>query len=460
MIAVHDRRRDAHRRGRGRGRLRDALGVVPPPGCRRRSANRGRSARRSGLALRAHARAVSGRGRAPRGSASARRRCVAALERLGRERPRARGRVSRRDGRAASGATPRCCARSSAKASRGCGRRSSRSSPPRSRACSCDWQGVVAPARGRRRAARRGAAARGRAARRPRCSKPNPARAHPRLPRVATSTCCARRARWCGAGSSRSARPTAGSRSTCRIAQRSARAAAGPRRGRARRRACASCSSSAARCSSPTSALADRRLRRRPAAGAVGSGLGGRGDERHARAAALARCGVERASAASGVRRGAPSAAPARAAGKRGPLVAARAPGRGLARTDRAPSARRRSPARCSIATACSRARRCTPRASRAASPASTRCSRRWRSQGKVRRGYFVAGLGATQFALPGAEDRLRALRRAVGRGRAGGPRGDRSREPVRRRAAVARRFAPASVRRARARSAPRVHWS
>jgi ATP-dependent Lhr-like helicase len=28
-----------------------------------------------------------------------------------------------------------------------------------------------------------------------------------------------------------------------------------------------------------------------------------------------------------------------------------------------------------------------------------------------VRRGYFVAGLGATQFALPGADDRLRAVR-------------------------------------------------
>ena len=30
---------------------------------------------------------------------------------------------------------------------------------------------------------------------------------------------------------------------------------------------------------------------------------------------------------------------------------------------------------------------------------------------GRVRRGYFVAGLGATQFALPGADDRLRAQR-------------------------------------------------
>jgi len=31
--------------------------------------------------------------------------------------------------------------------------------------------------------------------------------------------------------------------------------------------------------------------------------------------------------------------------------------------------------------------------------------------RGRVRRGYFVAGLGATQFALPGADERLRALR-------------------------------------------------
>ena len=30
---------------------------------------------------------------------------------------------------------------------------------------------------------------------------------------------------------------------------------------------------------------------------------------------------------------------------------------------------------------------------------------------GRIRRGYFVSGLGATQFALPGAEDRLRSLR-------------------------------------------------
>ena len=40
---------------------------------------------------------------------------------------------------------------------------------------------------------------------------------------------------------------------------------------------------------------------------------------------------------------------------------------------------------------------------------------------GKVRRGYFVAGLGAAQFALPGAVDRLRALRDPSFDGRAEG---------------------------------------
>jgi ATP-dependent Lhr-like helicase len=34
--------------------------------------------------------------------------------------------------------------------------------------------------------------------------------------------------------------------------------------------------------------------------------------------------------------------------------------------------------------------------------------------RGTVRRGYFVAGLGAAQFALPGAVDRLRSLREAA----------------------------------------------
>jgi ATP-dependent helicase Lhr and Lhr-like helicase len=37
---------------------------------------------------------------------------------------------------------------------------------------------------------------------------------------------------------------------------------------------------------------------------------------------------------------------------------------------------------------------------------------------GRVRRGYFVAGLGATQFALPGADDRLRSVREPSPEGR------------------------------------------
>ena len=51
--------------------------------------------------------------------------------------------------------------------------------------------------------------------------------------------------------------------------------------------------------------------------------------------------------------------------------------------------------------------------------------------RGQVRRGYFVAGLGAAQFAVPGAVDRLR--------GRAGGRAGRRRGEPARR----ARRHRP-----------------
>ena len=81
--------------------------------------------------------------------------------------------------------------------------------------------------------------------------------------------------------------------------------------------------------------------------------------------------------------------------------------------------------------------------------------------RGEVRRGYFVAGLGAAQFALPGAVDRLRSFRdprrgrrrpdgRGAGRHRSG--------PAVRRRAAVARarRGRPARAPRGRARRAGR----
>ncbi len=52
--------------------------------------------------------------------------------------------------------------------------------------------------------------------------------------------------------------------------------------------------------------------------------------------------------------------------------------------------------------------------------------------RGQVRRGYFVAGLGAAQFALPGAVDRLRDERRSTDGGDGAGGRGDEERrQPI-----------------------------
>ena len=51
---------------------------------------------------------------------------------------------------------------------------------------------------------------------------------------------------------------------------------------------------------------------------------------------------------------------------------------------------------------------------------------------GRIRRGYFVAGLGATQFALPGALDLLRSLREPSPDGAAIRSRSSCSRRPIR----------------------------
>ena len=83
------------------------------------------------------------------------------------------------------------------------------------------------------------------------------------------------------------------------------------------------------------------------------------------------------------------------------------------------------------------------PRASPAGSPRCTGCSRRSRTRAGADAATVVEGLGAAQFATPGAVDRLRAYgradarrERAAARGRA---RRHRPGEPVRRRTAVAR---------------------
>ena len=69
---------------------------------------------------------------------------------------------------------------------------------------------------------------------------------------------------------------------------------------------------------------------------------------------------------------------------------------------------------------------------------------------GRIRRGYFVAGLGGAQFALPGAVDRLRDVprRRARRRSRRDRARGHRPRQPLRRGVELARATATGPRRR------------
>ena len=59
---------------------------------------------------------------------------------------------------------------------------------------------------------------------------------------------------------------------------------------------------------------------------------------------------------------------------------------------------------------------------------------------GRVRRGYFVGGVGATQFALPAALDLLRALAVMPDEPEVVRARGDRSRQSVRHHPEVAGR--------------------
>ena len=142
---------------------------------------------------------------------------------------------------------------------------------------------------------------------------------------------------------------------------------------------------------------------------AVGPGLGGRGHERHPGGAAR----LPRRARARGRSAAAGSAAlplaPAGPALGGGPLEPAR-----------------RSPRRAPIADREDEGpRRAAPRRATASSPATRSPSRRCpggfsavypvlralEEAGRIRRGYFVAGLGGLQFADPGALERLRALR-------------------------------------------------
>ncbi len=222
---------------------------------------------------------------------------------------------------------------------------------------------------------------------------------------------------WSGSARGRSAPTTAAWRCCSATAARllaSAGAAGGrpARRGGARRDPRSCCASAAPR-SGPTS------CRRRDGAESVVVLAAlwdlvwcGRGDERHARAAPRVPAPAPRRAPPRAAGRAAPSR-PAPAGRARPPEPGAgpsSRPARGLPQRDRARARPRDAAPR--------PPRRGHPRgrarrgASRGASPALYPVLSAMEDSGTVRRGYFVAGLGAAQFALPGAVDRLRAAPR------------------------------------------------
>ena len=116
-------------------------------------------------------------------------------------------------------------------------------------------------------------------------------------------------------------------------------------------------------------------------------------------------------------------------------------------------------PACCSTATACSPAESARAEGVPGGFAAVYPVLRAMEEAGRIRRGYFVAGLGGAQFALPGAVDRLRAVREPARRA-AARPRRHRSRQPVRHLGRVAepagRKSAAGSAGRRRVRRARR----
>ena len=278
-----------------------------------------------------------------------------------------------------------------------------------------------------------------------------PARVPGYRPHISIS--CSPRARWCGPASRRSARTTAASRSTAPIARRSSRAAAAvrstdpPRRRHRCTSRSASSSSKRGASSSPRSRGASADYPQDVLEALVGSRVERRGHERLARAAPQPRPRAERAVAVG------PSAEASRIAARRQRRVdgrsVARAGSASLHSTERATAIARAMLERYGVVL----------REAAQAEGLAGRLRyvydvyRAIEDQGRVRRGYFVAGRGATQFALPGAEERLRTEPRADDDGapRTRRPRRDRSREPVGLAPAVAR------TRTVRARSALRA---
>ena len=319
----------------------------------------------------------------------------------------------------ASGATPRCCGASAAGRWPPCAARSSRSRPtpwpascPAGRASAC-------PAGASTGWSRRWPCSRARPSR-PRCSRPTscpPASSGTGRP---TSTPSPRRATSCGSAPG----PSASDDGRVRLVFRDELgllvpepdAGAAPRRSRPRRAAHPPGRGGRLVLARAPGRGGRRRARlRRPVAAgrAVGPGLGGRGHQRHARPAAGLRQQRHRQGPEGRRRPGpggpAPAGSPARAHRRR--------PGAG--RWSRRCASPCPTPSEAALARAQQLLERHGVLTREAALAEGVEGGfagvypvlRAMEDKGSVRRGYFVSGLGAAQFALPGAVDRLRAER-------------------------------------------------
>ena len=418
-IEVADRRRGRARRGRGRRRgcaTRSACALphracpaaftepVDAPARRPRRPLRPhprpvprprRSPRRLGVARRPGA----ARARAARGRGPGRARRVPARRR--------RARVVRR--RRAAPAAPPVAGRAAPRGRAGRRPRRSPGSCPRGRASGRPRRGLDGLVEVARHAAGRGdpgVGARGRRAAGPRGRATAPP----------TSTRCAPPARWCGSAPARSAPtdgrvrlvlPRPGRRCSCppptrRAARRPAarRAARAPRRSGARRSGPSSCGAAAGRAAATTTPTVLAALWDLVWAGLVTN-------DSLAPLRALRRRGGPRARRRGG--RGRPAArpaGPARPARGRRAVVA----GRAAARAARRRRPRPPTPAPCQLL---ERYGVLTREAALGEGVEGGFAGvypvlKALEERGQVRRGYFVAGLGAAQFALPGAVDRLR----------------------------------------------------
>ena len=315
-------------------------------------------------------------------------------------------------------ATPACCARCAAGRSRSCATRSSRSSQPVLGRFATTWQGVVTRRHGADALLDVDRAAAGRAAAGVDPRNRNPAGARRRLrpgrPRRARG---GRRSRL-------------GRRRAARRARRPRRAVPRrpPARGCCRRRTGAPASRDDAReaadprrASRAHGASFFGRCTRRPAAAIPARPStrlwdlvwqGSSPTTRSTRCARSRSAHAPRRAAARTRRARAVPLAPAGAAVGGRPLDAASAiaapRSRQAAPQPRGPPRWRSS---CSRATAWSRARPWRPKRSPGGFGVVYPVLKAMEEAGRVRRGYFVAGLGATQFALPGALDLLRSLR-------------------------------------------------